>query len=207
VRRDIIVAGASAGGVEALGRLVRALPERFPAVVFLALHLSPLRRSILPRILSRVSALHVTHPADGEVFQRGRVYVAPPDHHPMLMPEGTIHLSRGPRENGARPAVDPLFRSAALAFGQRAIGVVLTGNLDDGTAGLQAIKRLGGVAIVQDPDEADFAGMPDSAIEQVQVDYVAPLDRIGRLLVQLADGDAQTRANMDDGRRGDPPET
>ena len=183
---DIIVVGASAGGVEALGELVSRLPADLPAAVFVVLHIPAYGVSVLPGILSRRGPLPAAHPNDGETIRHGCIYVAPPDHHLLVEKDGTVRLTRGPHENGHRPAVDTLFRSAARTYGPRVIGVVLTGTLDDGTAGLQAIKRRGGLAVVQDPEEALFASMPRSAIESVPVDTVALLAEIGPILDRLA---------------------
>src|SRR5579859_862936 len=182
---DIIVIGASTGGVEALRQVVRDLPRDLPAAVLVTLHIPPQGSSHLPQILSRAGVLPAEHPSDGERIEAGRIYVAPPDLHLMVEP-GYIHLSRGPRENRSRPAVDPLFRSAARAYGPHVIGVVLTGALDDGTAGLYAIKRRGGIAIVQDPEEALIASMPASALEYVKVDYCVSLAEMPALLARLA---------------------
>jgi two-component system, chemotaxis family, protein-glutamate methylesterase/glutaminase len=181
---DIIVLGASAGGVEALAQIVRPLPADLPAAIFIVLHVPPHGTSVLPAILNRAGRLRASHAADGEAIEHGRIYVAPPDHH-LLVRHGTVHLSRGPKENSARPAVDPLMRTAARAYGPRVVGVVLSGNLDDGTAGLVAIKRRGGVAVVQDPDEALFAGMPRSAVENAAPDHVLPLGMIPAVLREL----------------------
>ncbi len=182
---DIIAIGASAGGVEALTTLVRDLPPDLPAAVFVVLHLPPDATSFLPRILGRVGPLPAAHPTDGEPIVPGRIYVAPPDFH-LLVRRGAIRVVRGPRENRHRPAVDPLFRSAAVTYGPRAVGVVLSGALDDGTAGLQAIKRRGGVAIVQDPEEALFPSMPASALQFAAVDHCLPLARIAPTLAAIA---------------------
>ncbi len=183
---DIIVIGASAGGVEALTNLVARLPADLPAAVFIVLHIPAYGASVLPGILSRHGPLPAVHPTGGESVQNGHIYVAPPDHHLLVEKDGTVRLTRGPHENGHRPAVDTLFRSAARAYGPRVVGVVLTGTLDDGTAGLQAIKRRGGLAVVQNPEDALFASMPRCAIEGVTVDHIAPLAEIGPTLARLA---------------------
>ncbi|MBV9691033.1 MAG: chemotaxis protein CheB [Ktedonobacteraceae bacterium] len=182
---DIIVVGTSAGGVEALGILVALLPADLPAAVFIVLHIPAQSPSLLPEILSRAGPLRAIHPTDGEAIQHGRIYVALPDHH-LLVEAGYVRVVRGPRENRSRPAVDPLFRSAALAYGPRVIGVILTGSLDDGTAGLLAVKRRGGLAVVQDPDDALYSSMPRSALTHVNADYILPVTNIGPLLARLA---------------------
>jgi two-component system chemotaxis response regulator CheB len=181
--RDIVVIGASAGGVEAVASLVEALPRDLAAAVFVVVHFPPHTTSVLPRIITRRGGMTAMHPEDGTPIELGCVYVAPPDRH-LLVEQGHVRLVRGPRENGARPAVDPLFRSAARAYGARVIGVILTGNLDDGTAGLMAVRSAGGLTIVQDPDDALYAGMPSSALRHVQADHVAPLGEIAGLLVR-----------------------
>ncbi len=182
---DIIVVGASAGGVEALTELVSRLPGDLPASVFVVLHVPPHGASMLPHILSRNGPLAATHPLDGEEIRRGRIYIAPPDHH-LLIEADRIRLSRGPRENGHRPAVNPLFRTAARSYGRRVVGVVLSGTLDDGTAGLSAIKRRGGVAVVQTPEEALYPSMPRSAMASVEVDHCLNVAGIAGVLTDLA---------------------
>ena len=182
--RDIIVLGASAGGVQALCEVIGSLPPNLPAAVFVVLHIAPHGRSAMPAILSRAGCLPASHPADGEPIVPGRIYVAPPDRH-LAMEDSQVCLSRNATENGRRPAVDVTFRSAARQYGRRVIAVVLTGNLDDGTAGLGLVKKLGGVAVVQDPNEADYPSMPKSAIANVPVDHVVPLADIGSLLTDL----------------------
>ncbi|CAA9564644.1 MAG: Protein-glutamate methylesterase [uncultured Thermomicrobiales bacterium] len=182
--RDMIVIGASSGGVEALLFLVERLPRDLPAAIGIVLHTSPDAPGMLARVLGRRSTLPVHAATDGAPIVAGRIYVAPPDHH-LLVEPGRLRFSRGPRENRSRPAVDPLFRSAALVYGPRAIGVILTGSLDDGTAGLAAIKERGGMAIVQDPAEALFPGMPGSARRHVAVDHVLPLPEMIPILDQL----------------------
>jgi two-component system, chemotaxis family, protein-glutamate methylesterase/glutaminase len=153
--------------------------------MFLVLHIPAHSPSLLPEILSRSGLLPASHPTHGEAIEQGRIYVAPPDHH-LLVEEGAVLVVRGPKENRHRPAIDPLFRSAARAYGPRVVGVVLTGSLDDGTAGLLAIKRQGGVTVVQDPEEALYASMPRSALAHVAVDHVLPLAQMGPLLARLA---------------------
>jgi two-component system chemotaxis response regulator CheB len=184
--RDIIVIGASAGGIEALRHLVGELPSDFRASVFIVQHLSPQSPDILADIIARASTLPTVSPNDWDQIQGGHVYVARPDRHLLLEPSGHTRVTRGPKENRFRPAVDPLFRSAARSFGPRVVGVVLTGGLDDGTAGLLAIKQRGGVAVVQDPTDALVASMPLSALRHVKVDYCMPLVEIAPLLVRLA---------------------
>ncbi|MEY4577436.1 MAG: hypothetical protein RL701_2139, partial [Pseudomonadota bacterium] len=182
--RDIIVIGASAGGVEVLLQLVASLPADLAATVFITLHVSPQSNSVLPQLLARAGKLPVAHAIDGAALQRGHVYVAPPAHH-LLVRRGVLHLGRGPAENLHRPAIDPMFRSAAAAYEGRCIGVVLSGSLDDGTAGLAAVKQMGGYALVQDPAEAPYPSMPQSALDHVAVDQVVQVARLGDLLVQL----------------------
>lgn len=186
-RPHAILIGASSGGVAALLELAAQLPADINAVVGVVLHVGS-RQSILPELLSGRSRWRAMHPVDGEPLAPGAMYVAPPDHH-LLFTADAAHLSRGPRENHARPAVDPLFRSAALHWRERAIGVVLTGDLDDGTAGLAAVKACGGMAIVQDPATAFEPGMPASALANVAVDHCVPLAEIPATLERLVNGD------------------
>ncbi|NJC07327.1 chemotaxis protein CheB [Polymorphobacter fuscus] len=180
----IIAIGASAGGVDALRTIVAALPADLNAAVFVVLHIGA-HRSDLPWLLSRSGALPAAHGVDGEEVVAGRIYVAPPDHH-MVIADGRVGLTKGPRENWARPAIDPLFRSAARSFGPNVAGVILTGGLNDGTAGLYEIKRRGGTAIVQDPADCLTPNMPQSAIANVDVDHIVPASAIGDLLTRLA---------------------
>jgi len=190
--RDIVVLGASAGGLNALRAVVGALPANLRAALFVCMHIAPDRQSILPKILSECGPLPARHPRDGERLRRDCVYVAPPDNH-LLVGEHTVRVIRGPQENRFRPAIDALFRSAARAHGPRVIGVVLTGQLDDGTVGLKAIKDCGGVTVVQDPKEAEFASMPESAMRFTKIDHCVPLAEIPALLMRLIEetpGDA-----------------
>ncbi len=183
--RNIIVLGASAGGVEALTRLVKFLPSDLPAALFVVVHFPSFSTSFLPQILSRFGRLPALHAEDGKAIVPGRIYVAPPDYH-LLVRRDHIRLSHGPRENGHRPAIDVLFRSAARAYGRRVVGVILSGMLDDGTAGLAVVKARGGVGVVQDPEEALFNGMPRSAIKYVAIDHILKLTEIASVLSEMA---------------------
>jgi two-component system, chemotaxis family, protein-glutamate methylesterase/glutaminase len=183
---DIIVVGASAGGVEALTNITKNLPPDLNAAVLIVLHIPSHGISVLPRILARAGKLPASHATNGEQIRLGHIYVAPPDYHLLVKP-GYIQLTRGPRENSHRPAIDPLFRTAARAYGPRVVAVVLTGVLDDGTAGLKAVKMRGGIAVVQNPEDAMYSGMPRSAIENVDdIDHILPLSDIPLVLVNLA---------------------
>lgn len=177
-------------------RLVSELPGDLGAAIAVALHTSENATSALPMILSREGELPAEHARDGEPLLHGRIYVAPPGRH-LLVKRTTVRAVNGPHENGHRPAVDPLFRTAARAHGRRVIGVILSGTLDDGTAGLGTIKSMGGAAVVQDPDEAMFDGMPRSAIENADVDFVGNVDAIAEELVR------RTRALAADQQEGD----
>ncbi|WP_437738592.1 chemotaxis protein CheB [Sorangium sp. So ce1335] len=181
---DIITIGASAGGVEVLIALIGGLPSDLPASLFVVLHLPPTARSVLPQILERTTRMRVGTAVDGEPIERGRIYIAPVDNH-LIVDEGVVRVTRTAKENGHRPAVDPLFRSAAEAHGARVIGVVLSGMRDCGTAGLLEIKRRGGIAVVQDPSDALFPEMPQSALDNVPVDHCVPLARLPPLLADL----------------------
>ena len=182
--RRIVVIGGSSGAIEVMQLIVRGLPADFCAPICVVLHTSPESPGILDSILGRAGHLPSVNAATGARLRDGNIYVAPPDHHLLIEP-GLVRLSKGPRENRFRPAVDPLFRSAAQVYGAGVIGVVLTGNLDDGTAGLWTIRQLGGVTIVQDPDDALFPSMPASALRQVAVDHVVPAQEIAALLVRI----------------------
>jgi len=179
-RRDLVVIGGSAGGLASLITLVEGLPPSFPACVLVVLHVSSESEGNLARILKRATHLPVAVAVDGQAIERG-IFVAPLDHHLVVTP-GQVRVTHGPKENGFRPAIDPLFRTAATAYESRVIGVVLSGGLDDGTYGLKEIKAHGGLAIVQDPDDAEVTSMPRSAITHVDVDYVLPATAIAPLL-------------------------
>jgi two-component system chemotaxis response regulator CheB len=189
MRRNVIVIGASAGGVETLRTLVAGLPADLPATVLVVLHVPPYGGSVLPAILTRSGPLPARHPAQREPLAESVIWVAPPDQHLVVAGDHVV-LTRGPRENGHRPAVDVLFRTAARAAGARVIGVVLSGTLDDGTAGLTAIAGQEGVTVVQDPEDALYPGMPSNAIAQVPVDHVVPVSEMAALLVRLCKEEA-----------------
>jgi two-component system, chemotaxis family, protein-glutamate methylesterase/glutaminase len=196
-----VAIGASTGGVDALLKIAAALPEHFPALVLVTLHIGTYG-SVLPGLLHWRGRNPAKHPYNGERALPGTIYVAPPDQH-MLLQGDRIHLSRGPKENLFRPAIDPMFRSVALSRRARSIGVVLTGQLDDGTAGLRAIKDAGGTAIVEDPATALEPSMPQSALDNVEVDWSLPLPQIVPQLTQLVTvaPDAQPTANVEDAAR------
>lgn len=183
-RIDTIVIGASAGGVEALSTLIVGLPPDLPASVLIVLHIPETSSSALPAILNRCKTLPVRQATDGELLESGQVYVAHPGFH-MLVKQDRVRLVAGPRENGSRPAIDPLFRTAARSRGPSVASVVLTGMLDDGSLGTASVRRHGGVTIAQDPETAFFPDMPRHAIENVGVHHVLPLEKIAEKLVQL----------------------
>jgi two-component system chemotaxis response regulator CheB len=181
----IFVVGTSAGGVEALKTLASRLPGDFPAALLAVLHIPAQVPSLLAGILNRLGPLPATDASDGETLEAGHIYVGVPDRH-LLVDGMTLRLSRGPKENRYRPSIDALFRSAAYTLGQRVVGVVLTGQLDDGTSGLWAVKDRGGIAVVQSPETAQFPSMPSSALQHVAVDHVVDLEEIPDLLMRLA---------------------
>jgi two-component system chemotaxis response regulator CheB len=186
--------GGSAGAIEALAELLAKLPGELAAPLLVVLHVGRSGASVLPSILDRVGALHAVTPVDGEALADGIVYVAPRGEH-MVVEDHRVRLNEGPAEHGLRPAVDPLFRSAARAFGPRAIGVILSGMLDDGTAGLREIRARGGWTLVQMPGEAAFPSMPESAIANVAVDYVLPIaDLAGKVAALVTDGSERSGA-------------
>jgi len=185
-RRDLVVVGASAGAVPVLLGLATQLPADFPAAVLIVLHVGA-HHSVLPELLKDRGALRARHALDGQVLQPGAIEIAPPDEH-MLVEGNCIRLRHGPKEHHARPAIDPLFRSAAQARGPRVIGVLLSGRLDDGTAGLRAIKQCGGRVVVQDPEDAQHPEMPRNALAHVEVDCCVPGSELAHTLLRLIAG-------------------
>jgi two-component system chemotaxis response regulator CheB len=182
--RDVVVIGGSAGALDPLQRLLSELPGDLPATLFVVVHTAPDAPTGLDRVLARAGALPIEIARDGVAIERARVYVAPPDVH-LLLANGRMRLRRGPRENLSRPAIDPLFRSAAVEHGGRVIGVLLSGLLHDGAAGLRAIKRCGGIAVVQDPADALYPDLPRHALQHSQVDYSLSAAELSQLLVRL----------------------
>lgn len=183
-KSDIIVVGASAGGITALTQFLNSLQKDLVASIFIVLHIPSSSPSNLPAILSRAGLHKVVHPRDGDPVKPGLIYVAPPDHH-MLLEDSRVLVKKGPEENRFRPSIDALFRSAAYVYGPRAIGIVLSGLLNDGTSGLWSIKRLGGKTMIQLPADADYPSMPINALEYVDVDYIMPASEMGMLLNKL----------------------
>jgi two-component system chemotaxis response regulator CheB len=181
----IVVVGGSAGGIDAVGAIVAGLGPDFPAPICVVIHVGQDSPGLIPAIIANAGPLPASLATDGARLQPGRIYIAPAGHH-LLVEPGRLLLTRGPRENGFRPAVDPLFRSAAQVYGPGAIAVLVSGSLDDGTAGLQAIKRLGGVALVQDPRDAAYRSMPENAIRHVVIDRIARAAELGAVLDEVA---------------------
>ena len=182
---DIVVVGASAGGVKALRTLVAALPASYRGALLVVMHLNPRGQSRLAEILAQIGTLPAVTASDGMAIQPGRIHIAPNDQH-MLVDRGVLRTVRGPKENRHRPSIDPLFRSAAWTYGPRVVGVVLSGSLDDGSAGLWAIKSCGGITVAQEPEESEYPEMPVNALMRMQVDHRLRLAQIADLLVQLA---------------------
>jgi two-component system, chemotaxis family, protein-glutamate methylesterase/glutaminase len=183
--RDIIVIGASAGGTDAIRKLVAGFPPDLPASVFVTIHVPGNRGGILPAVITSAGPLVAVHPQDGEPIRHGRIYVAPPDYH-LLIRSDHVHLGHGPRENLQRPCINVMFRSAATSYGERVAGVLLTGLLDDGAAGLWEIQQHNGATVVQEPEEAVYRSMPDSAIRGLNVQYIERIAQMGPLLTRLA---------------------
>ena len=190
---SIIVIGASAGGVGALRALTAGLTKPLPVPILVVLHMGA-QRSQLPDLLNTCGPTPASHGEDGVLVKPGHIYIAPPDRH-MIVVDDRLRLTRGPKENWARPAIDPLFRSAAESYGAGVIGVILSGNLGDGTAGLYDIKRCGGIAIAQSPSDAAYPEMPTSAASHVDLDYCLPLSDIPELLTKLVTEESRAVAN------------
>ena len=186
---SIIVIGASAGGVRALTELVSGLPGDLNASLFIVMHFPAGGHSLLCEILNRSGPLHSACPVDGQEIRPGRIYVGEPDQHHMLIAQGFVRLVASEKEHSFRPAIDPLFRSAAAAYGPSVTGVLLSGMGRDGVAGLQRIRAAGGVTVVQDPREARNPELPDAAMTAVKVDYCLPVRAIAALLLFLVDRD------------------
>ena len=183
---QVVVVGASAGGYTALIKLIGQLSPDFSAPILVVQHISAdATGDVILDALNKFSKLKCVHAVNEEMLQNGYVYLAPSDHHLLVVESGRMHVTKGAQENRSRPAIDPLFRSAAVAFGNRTIGIILTGYLDDGTAGMVAIKRCGGTCVVQDPKDADYPDMPTNALNQVKVDYCVPISGMGDILLKL----------------------
>ena len=193
--RRLVVIGASSGGIDAVRSIAQNLPRDFAAAICVVIHVAPESPSLLPEIIDRAGPLVALTARDGARPQIGHIYLPPPDHHLLVEPD-RLRVTKGPRENRFRPAIDPLFRSAAQVYGPAAIGVILTGNLDDGSAGLWAIRRLGGIAIVQDPADARYASMPESALATLTPDHCVPLASIPPLLQALMEAPVDAREEV-----------
>jgi two-component system chemotaxis response regulator CheB len=193
MKRNIIVIGGSAGALDTLRTILAGLPADLPASIFVAIHIPSDFESLLPHLLSSVGPLPAIQPADREAIRQGTIYVAPADHH-LLVEKGHVKVNRGPRENRHRPAIDPLFRSAARAYGHRVIGVVLSGQLNDGSAGLMAVKMRGGGTVVQNPDEALASEMPRNAIAYADPDLVL---RAGEIAAYLVKATSESEAQIE----------
>lgn len=192
---NVIVIGASAGGFSPVRTLLNGFPKTIPAAVFVVIHTSPEGPGLLGQVLARATPLKVIAPDDGAIIRDGQLYVAPPDYH-LVVDDRRVHLSHGPREHRFRPAIDPLFRTAARHFGARTIGIVLSGHMADGTHGLTLVKQAGGITMVQDPDEAEVPSMPLNAMRRVAVDYVLPVEEMPRVIMGWV--------NRSSSRRGSP---
>lgn len=181
----VILLGGSSGGVKAAGEVLSGLESDFPAAVIIVLHLHDGTSPSLRSTFASASPLPVDLAAEGDSISSGRIYIAPPDHH-LLVRNGSIHLNRGPRVNMTRPAIDLAFRSAAVACGSNTVGIVLSGMLDDGVAGLEAVRRCGGIGVVQDPADALYPELPENVLSYTDVDHILPASRMGELLNKLA---------------------
>jgi two-component system chemotaxis response regulator CheB len=193
----IVVVGTSAGGMKALIALIQQLPKNFPAPLLIVQHISSdATGNALLNELNKIGKLHCVHAKKGEKIKAGQLYLAPSDHHLMIDENGSLLVTKGAQENRSRPAIDPLFRSAAVSFGTRTIGILLTGYLDDGTSGLIAIQRCGGTCIIQDPEDADYPDMPKNALNQIKPDYCIPIAEMGGVLSTLVIGKAKKQISI-----------
>lgn len=196
-KRNIIVIGASAGGFDALRTIVKGLPPNLDASIFIVWHMASDVRGILPDVLNKLDSMFAVNANNHEPIKSAVIYVARPDHH-LLIEEGIVRVTKGPKENRFRPAIDPLFRSAAYTYGNRVIGIILSGGLDDGTAGLWRIKESGGITVVQDPVDAQVSSMPESALNAVEIDYCLPASEIANLIVKLSSEDVPEQKILKD---------
>ncbi|RZK78165.1 MAG: chemotaxis protein CheB [Pedobacter sp.] len=193
----VVVIGASAGGLDALVQLASQFGPEFPAPVLIVQHISPdASGNVLLSELRKTSKLECKHAVQGESIKAGCIYLAPSDHHLLVHGDGRLQVTRGAQENRYRPSIDPLFRSAAVGFGNRLIGVILTGYLDDGTSGMVAIQRCGGKCIIQDPEDAKYPDMPLNAINQLDADYILPVSEMGSVLLQLTSATIKAKKNV-----------
>lgn len=201
-KKNIVVIGASAGGFEVIKKLFSLLPSDLNAALFIVWHMSAEVRGVLPNVLNRQKKILASNAIDGESISYNRIYVAPPDQH-LLLEKGIIRVTRGPKENRFRPAVDPLFRSAAHHYGSRVIGIILSGALDDGTAGLWTIKNRGGTTIIQDPLEAEVPSMPQNALDAVEIDHCVGIEEMSLLLQKLVEqtADVSNEPDMEEIRK------
>ena len=184
-KKNIVVMGGSTGSFDVFKRVAKDLPPDLDAAIFIVWHMSPDVRGILPEVLNNAGPLPAHEARDGDEIKLGNVYVARADHH-LLLDNSHMRVTRGPKENRFRPAVDPLFRSAAYEYGPRVVGIITSGALDDGTSGMWAIKMHGGVTVAQDPNDAEIPSMPESAIRQVTIDHIVPAKQIADLIVRLS---------------------
>lgn len=199
IARNIIAIGASAGGFEAIRKVVSGYPPDLNAAVFITMHLFERSEGVLPEILNRIGPLPAMHPWEETAIEMGRIYVAPPDYH-LLLTRDSVHIGHGPKENLQRPCINTMFRSAAAAHGERVAGVLLTGLLDDGAAGLWEIQQRGGATVVQDPEEAAYRSMPESAIRGLNVQYIVRLAEMAPLLTRLTMGDQNGKVELSEAR-------
>lgn len=200
--RDIVLIGGSAGAIDGLRKILKLLPSGLPASLFIVVHTHAEGPGLLPAVLARAGEMPAIHPRDGESIRRGQIYVAPPDHHLTLAAGEVIRVRKGPRENNSRPAIDTLFRSATVeGYAPRSIAILLSGYLDDGSAGMNAIRRKGGLGIIQDPEDAVAGDLPARALHHAGADYVLTAAGMGAKITELVDGTAMSIKQKGRGRR------